>query len=539
MMLPEATSPSRVQLQALHQLTSAVIAADGPARVHEAALQCLADCLDVSRSAVLLFDEDGVMRFKAWRNLSQTYRNAVEGHSPWTIDTVDPEPVLVEDVRREPSLAHLLPAIESEGIGSLAFVPLISGGHLAGKFMVYHPAPHHFDDAEVMIAEIIGGQVGFALEQLRATAAEAALRTSEDRYQVLLQSLGLAVYTTDAEGYIELFNEAAVDLWGRRPEPGRDMWCGSWQIYHLDGRRMPHEDCPMGVALKEDRRVRGEIIRVARPDGGWATVMPYPTPLHNSAGDLVGAVNVLVDITELQQIQAELEEAVRARDDFLGLVSHELRTPLTQLVGNAEILMRRWSDLSPETSQESLDALHFEALRLQRLVENMTVLSRIERGIANAEPQLVQRLLVKTVDEFRLRHPDTEIVIRINEPLLPAEVSASTIDQVAWNLLTNARKYGPTGGPIEVDARMKDGYVVVSVRDQGHGVPEQDVEHIFEPYFRSSSTAAANPGLGLGLSVCKRLVEAQGGIMNARLLQPKGMEFTMRLPAIGTDFFDE
>jgi PAS domain S-box-containing protein len=131
----------------------------------------------------------------------------------------------------------------------------------------------------------------------RQRAAE-ALRQSEANYRGLIESLPAAVYTCDPEGRVQLFNAAAVDLWGREPEVGRTLWCGSWRIYQPDGSPLELGDCPMARTLREGRAVRGEEIIVERPDGSRRHVLPYPEPIFDAAGALIGAVNMLVDITE-------------------------------------------------------------------------------------------------------------------------------------------------------------------------------------------------------------------------------------------------
>ena len=148
--------------------------------------------------------------------------------------------------------------------------------------------------------------------------AEAALRESEAHLRNLVQALPAAVYTCDAEGRVTFFNEAAATLWGRRPELGKEQWCGAWKLYRTDGRPLPLEDCPMAVTLREGRAVRGEEILAERPDGSRANVQPYPTPMRDSRGVLTGAVNMLVDITE----QRAMEESVRG--------SHTLYTSLVE-----------------------------------------------------------------------------------------------------------------------------------------------------------------------------------------------------------------
>lgn len=131
-----------------------------------------------------------------------------------------------------------------------------------------------------------------------------------------LEAFGVAVYTTDANGVLTSYNEAAVELWGRRPEIGKDRWCGSWRLFRPDGAPLQHEECPMGVALRENRPVRGEEAIAERPDGSRVWFMPFPTPLRDASGALRGAVNVLVDVTRQRRAERELEERERDLRDF-------------------------------------------------------------------------------------------------------------------------------------------------------------------------------------------------------------------------------
>jgi PAS domain-containing protein len=126
----------------------------------------------------------------------------------------------------------------------------------------------------------------------RATADQ---KFDARRYHGLLAALPFAVYTTDATGRITFYNDAAVMLWGRRPILGRDRWCGSWHIYSPSGAPLPHDRCPMAVAIREDRRVRGVTAVAERPDGTRVQFRPLPTPLHDASDKLVGAINVLID----------------------------------------------------------------------------------------------------------------------------------------------------------------------------------------------------------------------------------------------------
>jgi GAF domain-containing protein len=130
----------------------------------EIALDALAEGLDVERSAILLADGEGVMRFRSHRGLSEAYRSAVEGHNPWPTGTVDPQPIIVSDTRQAPSLSAFLPAFAAENIGALVFVPLTSHDRVLGKFMLYYRHAHTPSEADVQLAALIAAQIGFAVE---------------------------------------------------------------------------------------------------------------------------------------------------------------------------------------------------------------------------------------------------------------------------------------------------------------------------------------------------------------------------------------
>jgi PAS domain S-box-containing protein len=205
-------------------------------------------------------------------------------------------------------------------------IPFALSGHALGTiWVVTHDESRRFDAEDVRIMTALAEFTAAALQTLfsRDAAAKAqddlrqtneALRESEARFRNLVFALPAAVYTTDREGRITLFNDQAAQLWGRRPDLGKDLWCGSWRIFRPDGTPLPHEQCPMAVALHEGRSVRGQEIVVERPDGSRVCVLPHPEPLRDAAGEVVGAVNMLVDITDRKRA----EEAIREAHDELG-----------------------------------------------------------------------------------------------------------------------------------------------------------------------------------------------------------------------------
>jgi PAS domain S-box-containing protein len=136
----------------------------------------------------------------------------------------------------------------------------------------------------------------------------------------LLEALPVAVYTTDAEGRITFFNQAAADLWGHRPKLGTDYWCGSWRLYWPDGRPLPHNQCPMAITLSEGRPVRGIEAVAERPDGTRVRFLPCPTPLRDADGRLAGAINLMIDVTDRHQNELEsarLAAIVTSTDDAI------------------------------------------------------------------------------------------------------------------------------------------------------------------------------------------------------------------------------
>jgi PAS domain S-box-containing protein len=154
----------------------------------------------------------------------------------------------------------------------------------------------------------INGAINIFQDITEWKKVELELQNSELRYRQLIETLPAAMYTTDAEGRITLYNKAAVALWGREPEIGKDLWCGSWKILKPDGSPLPLDECPMAVALKERRPVFDEEIIVLTPDGGRHHVKPYPQPIFDTHGRLIGAVNMLVDITNTKRIESTILE---------------------------------------------------------------------------------------------------------------------------------------------------------------------------------------------------------------------------------------
>ncbi|MEO6721455.1 MAG: PAS domain S-box protein [Ferruginibacter sp.] len=225
-----------------------------------------------------------------------------------------------------------------------------------------------------------------------------ALEESKDRYNNLLQLLPTAVYTCDASGYIQLYNQTAVDLWGREPEIGKDMWCGSWKIFDpVTGAEIPLDSCPMSKVLKEGREVIGEEIVVERPDGVRRNVIPHPRPIFDLSGKLTGAINMLIDVTE----ERLASKALHDKDQRFKMIAHLVPIVIwmSDEQGNIIYLNKEWSDLTGKTPQDGYGNkwLHFIHPEDRPRTE-------VEFMQSNSEGRIY-------IDKFRYRKADASYLI--------------------------------------------------------------------------------------------------------------------------------
>ena len=196
----------------------------------------------------------------------------------------------------------------------------------------------------------------------------------EDSYRKILDELPAAIYVTDALGRITYFNEAAATLWGHRPTIGTSEWCGSWKLLWPDGRALPHGECPMAIAIKEKRIVRGMEAIAERPDGTRVPFEPYPTPLFDASGALIGAVNMLIDITDRKRAEETkqlLSSIVQFSDD--AIISKNLKGIIESWNAGAE---RIFGYKASEAVGQSVEIL----IPPDRLNEETEIISRIRRG---------------------------------------------------------------------------------------------------------------------------------------------------------------
>ena len=177
------------------------------------------------------------------------------------------------------------------------------------------------------------------------TAITAVQQGNEGFHQVLDQ-LPAAIYVTNAEGVITYYNRACIAFAGRTPLAGQDSWCVTWKLYTEDGRFLPHDQCPMAVAIRERRAIRGVEAVAERPDGTRRSFLPYPTPLLDGDGNLVGAVNMLIDMTDRKQATALWAQAVKCRRLATAISDQQTMNTLNSMAAEYEeqALKLEWSN---------------------------------------------------------------------------------------------------------------------------------------------------------------------------------------------------
>jgi PAS domain S-box-containing protein len=196
----------------------------------------------------------------------------------------------------------------------------------------------------------------------------------DDFFRELVNGLPAAIYTTDAAGRITYFNEAAAALWGCRPELGKTEWCGAWKLFWPDGRELPHDECPMAMAVKEKRPIRGMEVVAQRQDGARVQVLPFPTPIYDASGALVGAVNMVVDVADRKSAEEagqRLASIVETSDD--AIVSKDLNGIITTWNSGAE---RVFGYLAEEVIGKSIKIL----IPPDYQNEEDRILERVRRG---------------------------------------------------------------------------------------------------------------------------------------------------------------
>ncbi len=364
-----------------------------------------------------------------------------------------------------------------------------------------------------------------------------------------------AIVESSGDGIIGVCLEGTILSWN----PGAERILGYQAAEVLQKpivRLFPSEQCGIWreilLSVGEGNCVHDhETIMLAR-DGSTPDVSLTISPIRDGLGKVVGASTIARDITERKRAEAErarllererqarqeAEEASRMKDEFLATVSHELRTPLNPILGWAYNL--RAGGVEPELMQEGLETIERNARVQSKLVEDLLDVSRIIAGKLHLDvrPVRLQTVIEAAVESVRLAAQAKRIELVLHfDPGIPGVMGDSgRLQQVFWNLLSNALKFTPEGGRIEVQLQKTNSHVEAAVTDSGEGIPPDFLPYVFERFRQADSSITRKyGGLGLGLAIVRHLVELHGGTICAESAGAgRGATFSLRLPAMAT-----
>ena len=349
------------------------------------------------------------------------------------------------------------------------------------------------------------------------------LRQSEKRYRDLYEEAPNAYLSVNIKGKIERANRSAAELLGYRH--GELLGRAALDLY---------ADTPYGKAKAEGvfkrfmagEEIRDEELEMRRTDGSSVWINLSVRPIRDKDGQVIASRSEVVDITEHKRLD-------QLKDDFIGLVSHELRSPMTVITGAINTVLTESERLSPAETRQLLKDAALESESLSHMLGNLLELSRVQANRLSlfTEAISVRKVIEDTVDNIKRRSSVHHFITDLPEKLPPVYADELRLERILYNLLENAVKYSPQGGDIKVSVQADKERLIIGVSDQGVGISASDQARLFEPFQRlEESRPDVTGGVGLGLMVCRRLVEAHGGQIWVESEPGRGSTFFFTLP---------
>ncbi len=438
-----------------------------------------------------------------------------------------------------------LALVNEIGFRSVMLVPLRGHDRILGAITLVTTTEsgRFFDPIDVAMAEEMGRRAGLAIDNARLYREAQQQR---ERLNVTLSSIGDAVIATDASGAITFINPVTAQLtgWSEVESVGQPLD----RVFHIiNEQTRAIVESPFDKVMRE-----GQVVGLAnhtlliRKDGGEVPIDDSGAPIRDDEGRITGVVLVFRDVTERKQIEATRaslleqerharEEAERANDlklKFLAMISHELRTPLTSIKGFSSTLLAPDITWDAEHTRQFIGIMDAEADKLAELVEQLLDVSRLQAGTLriDTEPHRVVDIVDAAMPQLQALTADHLLAVDIPTALPPVLVDDRRIAQVVTNLVDNAVKYSAAGMPILLSAVAVEGFVQVSVADRGEGIPLENREIAFEAFRQIERDGKPRKGAGLGLSICKGIIEAHGGRIWIEDNAPGGTIFHFTLP---------
>jgi signal transduction histidine kinase len=395
----------------------------------------------------------------------------------------------------------------------------------------------------------VGEQV--TAQQAFALSRESGLLTTEAQCRQMFDVLPAAAYMCDADGLITYFNRHAADLWGREPvlNDPVDRFCGSFRLFAPNGDPIPHDQCWMALSLRHFKEFNGQEILIERPEGELRTVLAHANPIRGEDGSLVGAVNILIDISErkraleaLEESRHELERRVQERteelealnrelESFNYSVSHDLRAPLRGIDGFSRVLEEEYASSLDDMGLAYLKRIRSGAHRMSKLIDALLGFSSIVRGgLEKAEVNL-SRLAATAMEWLAARDSGRRLRLDV-APDMVAFGDERLLMIALENILDNAWKFSSEReeAVIEVGVRSEGGEEVFFVRDNGTGFDMQYADRMFVPFQRLHPDDRFE-GTGIGLATVQRIIRRHGGRIWAESELGSGATFCFTLPS--------
>jgi PAS domain S-box-containing protein len=416
----------RDEQSALYHFTDGLFRAGSLSKVCDSALAAIDQALGCRRASILLFDDAGVMRFVAWSGLSDVYRSSVEGHSPWTREVEDPQPICVEDIEEADVPASLKNVIKAEGIGALAFIPLVANGELIGKFMTYYSEPHSFTESEIKLSITIARQLGFGIQRIQAEEARSRAEETGRLLAAIVETSQDAIVSKTLDGTITSWNTGAARIFGY----DTDEVVGKSIMLLIPPDRQSEEKEIIDRVRSGARVEHYDTVR-RRKDGSLVDISLAVSPVMDSRGKIVGASKIARDISERKRAETQ-------RNLLLHEMTHRVKNTLATVQAIAGQTLR---STSRDEFRSFVSRLHALAAAYDLLTsENWDRAAAGDVVLRAVEPFKAERFLTRG-------------------PLLFVSASqALKLTMVLHELATNAVKYGAlsnTSGKVEIAWQAK------------------------------------------------------------------------------------
>jgi PAS domain S-box-containing protein len=525
------------ELRTLLETSNAVVGSLDPHAVVGKIIREVRRLVDVQAAAVLLPDEQGVLRVLVSEGHSERY-DYVLARSPENVSSAaalalrDGKPVqkLLGPGRSVPSPSY------DEGFRSVLAIPIISRHAGSVVLLVHRTEPHPFNQNEINLLLTFANYATLAWEhavlyersdeRLREVARENEQlyqQASEEKQKLeaIMGSMSDGLVLTGIDGLVLYANLGASTILGLPSDAleGRSI---SALYDALRTSAVNPADCERTLAQAESAEVTELVVEIRR-DGRRRAIHLRLFDVADESGRAIGRGLLLRDVTR----ERELEEF---KTTLLAAVGHEVRTPLAAIKGYASTLLQQDVTWPLADQRHFLQTISGEADRLGQLVSNLLDLSRQEAGLLllNRRPVRVRDLVAKTIE--RLSHPGVTLSLHIPDDLPLVNVDSGRIEIVLHNLVANALRYGE--GEVRITAERRGDGIVVSVSDNGPGIAPDELPHVFERFYRARHGRQQHSGgTGLGLTICKAFIEAHGGIIWAESSR-RGTTISFSLPLV-------